>query len=344
MIRHSIIFPSVNTAELQTEEISMPSGTQVLVRTAYSTVSPGTERANITGDPSVAGGKSPQVKFPRRLGYSSAGTVVAIGDEVTDVASGDRVVVFWGKHTDLNLVDRSRVVPIPDGISFREAATVFIATFPMAAIRKTRLEAGESCLVMGLGLLGQFAVRIARAAGAVPVIAVDPVEARRNDAMKGGADFALDPFAPDFAETVKELSHGGVNVAIEVTGQGAGLNEALDCMARFGRVALLGCTRNKDFTVDYYRKVHFPGITLIGAHTMARPEFESSPGAFTHTDDILALLRLTAGGRIDLKSMLSEVYDPAECGAVYDRLIHDPAFPMTVQFDWSKTETEVDEK
>lgn len=45
-------------------------------------------------------------------------------------------------------------------------------------------------------------------------------------------------------------------MVIEVTGQGTGLNEAHDCMAKFGRVALLGCTRNSDFSVDFYRTVH----------------------------------------------------------------------------------------
>ena len=82
----------------------------------------------------------------------------------------------------------------------------------------------------------------------------------------------------DFSKKAKELTGGGAKVGIEVTGIGAGLDGILDCMARFGRVALLGCTRNKEFTIDYYRKVHGPGITLIGAHTNARPSCESSNG------------------------------------------------------------------
>ena len=70
----------------------------------------------------------------------------------------------------------------------------------------------------------------------------------------------------------EEAANGWANTAIEVAGQGAGLDETLDCIAKLGRVALLGCTRNSDFTIDYYRKVHGPGITLIGTHTLARPE------------------------------------------------------------------------
>ena len=340
MRRNRILFPEINRAALIEEEIPdelLPD--QVLIRTAYSTVSPGTERANITGDPSVAGPAAPQVRFPRSVGYSSAGTVVRVGRDVTGVAPGDRVIGFWGYHTNYNLLPEKQVVKIEDeGTTLREAAALFISTFPMAAIRKTRLELGESCMVMGLGLLGQFAVRLARAAGAAPVVAVDPVAARRGDALAGGADYAFDPFEENFAQKVKEVTRGGVNAAVEVTGQGAGLDETLDCMAKFGRVALLGCTRDKNFTIDYYRKVHSPGITLIGAHTNARPVEESHPGWFTHRDDLRAALRLRAMGRLDVKSMLRETHRPEECAAVYDRLIHDREFPMTVQFDWTGEE------
>ena len=130
----------------------------------------------------------------------------------------------------------------------------FISTFPMAAIRKTRLEMGESAIVMGLGILGMIGVKLLRAAGAVPIIAADPNPKRREIALKNGADFAFDPLCEDFADKVKSVTGGGVNVAIEVTGVGAGFNEALDCMAKFGRVALLGCTRSSDFTVVVTKK------------------------------------------------------------------------------------------
>ena len=151
--------------------------------------------------------------------------------------------------------------------------------------------------------------------------------------MKLGADYALDPLAEDFAEKVLQLT-GGIKVAVEVTGAGAALNETLDCMAPFGRVALLGCTRDQNFTIDYYRKVHGPGISLIGAHTKARPQAESSPGMFTEKDDRESLLKLLAGGRLNFKDLIDETVSPADCVAVFDRLANDKNFPAVVQFDW----------
>ena len=188
---------------------------------------------------------------------------------------------------------------------------------------------------MGMGVLGLVAIPLLKSAGAVPVIAVDPVPEKREKALAVGADYALDPFDPDFAKKAKELTNGGAKVGIEVTGIGAGLDGILDCMARFGRVALLGCTRNKDFTIDYYRKVHGPGITLVGAHTQARPQYESSNGWWTQRDDIKTTLKLTEMGRIKLSDMIDEIHSPVEAPEVYTRLANEKSFPM-VQFDWRK--------
>ena len=332
-----IVFTEVNTAKLLDTELGELGAHSVMVRTAVSTISAGTERANITGDPNVDSGKEANVTFPRTSGYNSAGEVIAVGSAVRSVKVGDRVVVYWGKHMGINLVHENNVVKIEDeSVSFETGAMSFIASFPMAAVRKTRVEIGESALVMGLGILGMIAVKLLRAAGAVPIIAVDPNPKRRVMALENGADYALDPFEEGFAERVKKMSGGGVNVAIEVTGVGAGFNQALDCMARFGRVALLGCTRNSDFTVDYYRKIHAPGITVIGAHTIARPDNESHAGWFTHRDDIKAALKLCAGGRIKLEDLIGETHSPADCEKVYERLIFDREFPVGVQFDWRK--------
>lgn len=332
-----IIFTEKNKAELLNVDLPEPSETEVVVETYVSTISCGTERANLTGDPNVNACGPSEVVFPRASGYNSAGVVVKKGSAVKSVDIGDRVIVFMGSHKDYNVMDESNVVKIPDDdIGFESAAMSYIATFPMAAIRKTRVEMGESAIVMGLGILGMIAVKLLRASGAVPVIAADPNPKRREIALANGADYAFDPLEEDFAGKVKAVTGGGVNVAIEVTGVGAGFNEALDCMAKFGRVALLGCTRNSDFTVDYYKKVHAPGITVIGAHTIARPEYESHPGWFTHRDDINAVLKLCSGGRLVLDNIVEETHSPEDCSEVYTRLAFDKDFPVVVQFDWRK--------
>ncbi len=331
-----IVFTKPNTAELLDVPISDPKAGEVQVRLVYSSISSGTERANLVGEAQVSAYSIlKEATFPRTSGYSSSGVVEKVGEGVDGFKVGDRVALSWSKHSSLINMPIQNVYKLNDGISFQDAALLHIGIFPLAAIRKCRLEMGESAIVMGMGILGLFAVHLLKAAGAVPIIAVDPDPTKREKALVCGADFALDPFADGFAAKVKEITGGGANVAIEVTGNGGALDGVLDCMAKFGRVALLGCTRNSDFTIDYYHKIHAPGITLVGAHTMARPNHESSHGWWTQPDDIRALMKLIEMGRISFSSMIDEICSPNDATAVYTRLATEKTFPL-VQFDWSE--------
>lgn len=330
-----IIFTAANVAELLEVDCLPPKSDEVTVELIYSAISSGTEKANFIGlrnGTTVA--EDREAVFPRTVGYSAVGRVTEVGDGVKDISVGERVIVYWGKHKKNITLKRSNVVSLPDGVSDSEAAMVFISTFPLAAVRKTHIEIGESAMVMGLGVLGIFAVQQLRAAGACPVIAVDPIAERRELALRLGADIALDPTEEGFVERVKAASGGGVRVCIEVTGLGIGLIQALDCMQMMGRVALLGCTRSSKFEIDYYGKVHGRGISLIGAHTVARPHLESSAGLWTDGDDIRAMLSLIRGGRINVKDMISEIHSPADAQSVYDRLASEKNFPIGVLFDW----------
>ncbi len=334
-----IVFTDIGKAELLEADCPKPQPHEVTVKMAYTAISSGTERANISGDINVDASRAPkdsQPHFPRYLGYSGSGIIHEVGANVTHLKKGDRVVVTTCYHKGYCNVSANNVFLIEsDAVSLEQAAFSYIASFSTAAIRKTQLEMGESCIVMGLGILGLFAVKFARAAGAYPVIAVDPVESRREFALQVGADYALDPNDPKFVETALELTNGGARTAIEVSGFGKALDQVLDCMARLGRVALLGCTRNSDFTIDYYRKVHYPGITLVGAHTGARPQ-ESRPGYWNSKDDIYTILHLLQGNRLSFQDIVCEIHSPYDAQDVYTRLINDRQFPVGVLFDWGK--------
>lgn len=344
MTNPRIVFDSAGVAAVRDIEKPSPKSGEVLLRIETTTISSGTERANLLGDPrvSIAPNAVDDVPFgdpslfPRVCGYSAAGIVEEVGENVKDIKVGDRVAASWTKHQRYICVGEKNIHKLPDNdFSFSVGSIVHIATFPLAAIRKCNLELGESAAVMGLGILGLIALQLLKAAGATPVIAVDPVPEKRALALSMGADYAFDPFEKDFADKVKQVTDGGLKVAIEVTGNGKALDTVLDCMAKFGRLALLGCTRNSDFTIDYYKKVHGPGISLIGAHTLARHKLESAHGNWTEHDDAMAIIRLEQLGRTDLKKLVSEVHSPLEAPEVFHRLATEKAFPV-VQFDWSE--------
>ena len=332
----AIMFTSANHAELIEKEMPVPGKGLVLVKLMVSTISSGTERANLTGEQNVSWNPKEcvEIRWPRQGGYSSSGVVVEVGEGVESVKPGDRVAIGESAHQQYIAVSEKNVYKIQDpNTSFEEAALWYIGTFPMAAIRKCRLEFGESAIVMGQGVLGQFAVAYLRTAGAVPIIAVDPVAKKREQALRIGADYAFDSNDPELAEKVKAVTNGGAKVAIEVTGFGKALDQVLDCMAEFGRVALLGCTRRSDFTINYYHKVHSPGITLIGAHTRARPAVDSYGGWWTERDDMNCEIIMHSYGRVKLSSLVEETHSPVEAPEVYARLAAGGAFPL-VQYDW----------
>lgn len=330
-----IVFTDCHKAELLEVDVSELKENEVLAEMEYTVISGGTERASIMAMPNAGGNN-----FPKSSGYSGIGRVIQIGSAVTSVAVGDRVLVYHGKHMKYNVRPETEITKVTNnGTPSLDAALTIIASMGLGGVRKLEIELGESAMVMGLGLLGIFAVQFCRLSGAYPVIAVDLNPARRELALQLGADYAFDPASPDFVEQVKKVTNGkGVCATVEVTGVSAAMKQALECASWMGRIVLLGCTRISDCSVDYYKQVHRPGVTLIGAHNLVRPKVESYPHHWTHQDDCKAILDLMSAGRVKVGPILSRVVSPTDAPAIYDQLCDDPAFPMGTVFDWREIE------
>ena len=113
----------------------LPGPDEVLGRTCFTAVSAGTERANLIGERHVYGGKIlDEVIFPRALGYSGTGIVEKVGDAVTRLKVGQRVVIYFGQHKQYNIVPVTHAFPIEDDrVGREEAALAVIACFPCLA-------------------------------------------------------------------------------------------------------------------------------------------------------------------------------------------------------------------
>ena len=324
---------TLDTIEL--DERQLPDD-QILVKTLYSVVSAGTECAWISGKSNNSG-----QSFPFYPGYSAVGKVVRIGKDVKNFAVGDAVIAPWGGHRSYIM---RPAAPVWTGahkitdprVDLKEAACVHIASFPMLGVRKLNIQMGDSVMIAGLGILGQIAVQAAKYSGAAPVFGCDFSPERRELALKLGADAVFDPRDPDFVEKLCAANGGKkVNAVVEVTGKAAALKQALGYTAKMGRISLLGCTRVPDCPIDFYRDVHLPGITLIGAHTSNRPDNESRPGEWSEHDDYDVILKYLATGRFNFSSLIHKTLSPADCTALYDTLLHEPDPPMGILFDWN---------
>ncbi len=326
----SIVFTQPEHIEMQVHPIPAVNGDKVLVKTEYSVLSGGTERAYLLGMNNTS------QKFPMKIGYCGIGHVLEVGEQVTDLIPGDRVLIYHGRHASHALVSRSRLTKVEDNsLDSRDAVFTIIASMGLGGVRRLEIELGETAMVIGLGLLGLFSVQFCRLSGANPVIAVDLNPERRALALQIGADYALDPTDSNFHETVMELTHGkGIHCCVEVTGASQAMQLALNCAARQGRISLLGCTRESTSAVDYYSQVHKPGVKLIGAHNMVRPQFDSYPHCWTHHDDCRAILNLMSAGRLKVDSIRSRIISGEKAPEIYQQLINDKNFPLGTVFDW----------
>ena len=311
---------------------------RILVKTHFSTISAGTELAWIAGNSNNPNARS----FPFYPGYSASGEVIKVGSKVEKFAVGDRVIMPWSGHRSYVALPTNTVgngvYKINDPrVDLQDASLTHIASFSMLGIRRLKIQMGEPVMIAGLGLLGLIALQAARLSGAAPLLACDLSEERRQLALQLGADAVFDPREENFVEKVKSASGGkGVSAVVEVTGNAVALKQALQYTAKMGRISLLGCTRIPDCPIDFYRDVHLPGITLIGAHTSNRPAIDSHSDGWNTHDDYETVLKYLATKRFDFKKLISQVVNPENAPEVYKKLLEGKNSPLGFVFDWQK--------
>ena len=340
-MRQSVIyFPEKEKAVFESVEMqeNLAPG-EILVKTDYDLISAGTELANYHDLPNT---EVSIRKFPHYPGYTTSGHVVKVGSAVTKYKPGDRVVSSWSGHRSRVIKEEDvRIYPVPDDIDQKDAAVAHLASFSMLAIRKLQIQLGESCLIAGQGLLGLIAGQLARIAGAYPVIVSDCSPERRELALKLGADYALDPMASDYIGKILEITDGkGPETAVEVTGNIQALQQVLECTAKNGRVALLGCTRISDQPINVYKYIHCKGIYLIGAHTSNRPGNDPTHWGNSEFDDYKTFFKYLRSGRLQVAPLISEIASPRDAEAIYQKIGMQANPPLGILLDWTDIDHE----
>ncbi|HET6318611.1 MAG TPA: zinc-binding alcohol dehydrogenase, partial [Chloroflexota bacterium] len=174
--------------------------------------------------------------FPIKYGYASVGRVVDAGPDAS-LAPGQAVFVHH-PHQSSYVVPSSMPIVLPPELD--PELGVFLANIETATsiVLDAALRFGERVAIFGQGVVGLLVTQLLRRAGASLIVAVEPIAARRDLALRVGAHLAL---APDEAtpSALRDLTDGlGVDVAIEVSGNGAALQQAIDSLA-FGGTAVI---------------------------------------------------------------------------------------------------------
>ncbi|MCO7553021.1 NADPH:quinone oxidoreductase family protein [Metapseudomonas otitidis] len=182
--------------------------------------------------------------FPFSPGGEAAGTVAAVGEKITHLKPGDRVMALtgWGSFAEQVAVPGYNVMPIPKGIDFNSAAAfgMTYGTSMHALKQRANLQPGETLLVLGAsGGVGLAAVEIGKAMGA-RVIAAASSDEKLEVAKAAGADLLINYSTSSLKEKVKELTGGqGADVIYDPVG-GDLFDEAIRSIAWNGRLLVVG--------------------------------------------------------------------------------------------------------
>ena len=325
---HRVVVSAPGQVKLEWIDPPRPQKGQALLRALTTLISPGTERAFFlkleNTDP----------EFPFSPGYSFVGEVAAVGGDVAALKPGDRVVCR-APHQSHVVVDADRCLKAPAQLADEEAAFFALLAIAMQAARKARIELGESVAVLGAGVVGILAMRLARLSGGLPVVGIDLDQRRLDLAKQVAADEALVSDA-GLQDRLRALLGGaGADVVIELTGAPSAVVTAFQLAAARGRVVLAGSARGLSGEVNFYRDVHKKGLHVIGAHESAQPLHDSSPGYWTPLREYAVCLDLMARGRVQTAPLITHRYNWREFPAAYAQLAEwdKSALGMIVEWD-----------
>lgn len=338
--RQAVITEPFKTA-VREVELADPAANQILIAAEYSAVSAGTELAVYTGthqwlrDPNL-----PDWKFPFRSGYSAAGRVLKVGrDFPGNLREGDRVS-FPGNHASAELLtvghERCRVWKLPENLSFEKASVACISRYGLGAAVRAGLTLGRSAAVLGLGIIGQFALRCLLAAGASPVVGIDGVKMRRDAAQAAGADCVIDQAGNVKQQLADFLGTRGAEIVADATGVPDAIPIAMSLACDAGQVVVVGSPRGRAKEVNFYDDLHRRYIEVTGAHgnMLFEPAHARLAGAWDINKAQMWLLRQLASGRLSLAGLVTHTIQPEQLGDAYEGLLKDKDHYLGVLVKW----------
>ena len=299
--------------ELHDVPLPAPGAQDVLVRVKAAGI--------CHSDAHYRAGKSRVHPLPLTLGHEVAGVVESVGCDVRYFKSGNRVCIHYlttcgtcawcaqnneqfctsgqmigkyrdGGYAEFIVVPERSVFQLPDEISFEHGAIMMCSSATsLHALRKARLQPGETVAVFGVGGLGLSAIQLAKALGAGNVFAVDINHRKLELAVKLGAVPVNASLADPVTRLAELTENGGVDVALELIGMPLTMQQAVRSLAIKGRAALVGITE-KSFPLTPYHEVINKEAEIIGVSDHLATE-------------IPELLKFARGGKLDLSHIVN---------------------------------------
>jgi (R,R)-butanediol dehydrogenase/meso-butanediol dehydrogenase/diacetyl reductase len=283
-------------------------------------------------------GQHPGMRYPVVLGHEAAGVVEAVGPE-SRIGLGSRVVInpviacgacdccargdehlcrhagLFGRELDGSLTERvvlheRYLHPVPEPIGLQTATLIETLATVRHAQQRVRISPGDAVVVLGQGTSGLLHTRLAKLAGASPLIGISRSAWKRERAERMGADATIDPTTRDIVAEVLALTGGGADLVIDTAGDPRLLRRAMDLTRPGGALLLYAISKEPvpDFTTfqTYYQE-----LTLVGSRALLTADFEPS-------------IRLVASGTIDLDGFVTRAYSLDQTAAAFGDYERDP--------------------
>jgi predicted dehydrogenase/threonine dehydrogenase-like Zn-dependent dehydrogenase len=328
----------------------------ILVRTAFSAISSGTEKTKVEyGRQSLIGkaiarpdlvkqviefAQSNGLKAARQkvqarldtlaaLGNSCSGYVVEVAAGVTEFKRGDRVACGGGEyanHCEINCIPCNLAVRIPENVTLEAASLTTIGAIAMQGMRQANITFGETVAVIGAGLLGVLTVQILRAAGC-KVVAIDVSAERAKKAASFGAHLALSTADAGLEARVAAFSRYGVDAALitAATKSADPLELAAKLLRDRGRIAVIGAVGMGVSRANMYMKEVSLHMSRSYGPGRYDPQYEEGghdyPIGFvrwTEKRNMEGFLDLLSSGALNIEALLAQKYPVEDGSRAYD--------------------------
>jgi predicted dehydrogenase/threonine dehydrogenase-like Zn-dependent dehydrogenase len=279
-------------------------------------------------------------------GYSAAGTIVALGAGVTDLAVGDRVACAGAQcafHAEVVCVPCNLVTPVPDEVDFADACTVTLGAIAMQGVRRASPTLGESFVVIGLGILGQMTVQMLLANGC-RVIGIDVDRSRIDLAKQLGMQVGIHPDDDNDAQQVARLTDGYGADGVIITAASPSdtiVSSAFKFCRKKGRVVLVGDVglnlNRSDFYVkeiDFFISSSYGPGRYDNHYEEKGLDYPLAYVRWTENRNMGEYLHLIAEGRVKIKPLVSSVYSIEQASQAYEALSNAVDRPLMVLFSY----------
>lgn len=306
----AVVIPRRHVIELRDVRVEEPRPDEVLIRTAYTSISAGTERMLLDGRM-----PHPALSFPVVPGYETVGRIVKVGAKAPQDLLDQWVYVggarcfkgvnpAWGGQSQYITTSADRVITLPS-IAPELGVLMALGATSLHGVHVADIRPHDKVVVLGQGIVGQLVARLAKRAGADFVAVVDRVDGRLE---KSQADRVINIRE----EALEEALEGTrADVIVEATGSMGALSNALPQLADHGRIVLLG----------YYDHIDIPyaPVFMREARIFVAREWQFGPEG-----DLPQIRDIIANNEIDISGLITQRVPLDRIQAAYRLALEDP--------------------